>query len=187
MNPDESRESGFDFVIRPARVSDLPVLGRIERAAAALFAEYDVPASVLGDTTPIEELEEARRAGSLWVAASAADQPIGFACAGIVDGHAHLDEVDVDPRHQRRGVGAALVRAVCHWAVEQSLSGVTLTTYRDIPWNAPFYRRLGFIDLGDDELTPALREVVQEEAERGLDPARRTVMRWEPDATADER
>jgi hypothetical protein len=55
---------------------------------------------------------------------------------------------------------------------------VTLTTYRDIPWNAPFYRRLGFEELTAAELTPDLREIVLAEAKKGLEPTRRVVMRW---------
>lgn len=168
------------FRIRPARLSDLPILQDIERAAAELFRSYDVPESVLRDSTSIADFRAALEHGLLWVATGDDDSPIGFACAEILDGYLHLEEVDVDPRHGRRGIGTALVRAVRRSAVERGLSGVTLTTYRDIPWNAPFYRRLGFEELVAAELTEALRNVVREEAERGLEPKQRVVMRWRP-------
>jgi ribosomal protein S18 acetylase RimI-like enzyme len=166
------------FRIRLGRLSDLPILQDIERAAAELLRGYDVPESVLGDSTSIADLREALEQGLLWVAAGEDDSPIGFACAEVLDGYLHLEEVDVDPRHGRRGIGSALVRAVCSCSMEQRRPGVTLTTYRDIPWNAPLYRRLGFEEMAAAELTEALREVVREEAARGLEPKRRIVMRW---------
>jgi hypothetical protein len=70
-----------------------------------------------------------------------------------------------------------LVRAVCDWAATQSLP-VTLTTFRDIPWNAPFYARLGFRELQAEELTPALRARVAEEAAHGLPASLRLAMRY---------
>lgn len=54
---------------------------------------------------------------------------------------------------------------------------MTLTTFRDVPWNAPFYARAGFRELAAAELSPELAELVREEAARGLDPERRVVMR----------
>jgi len=54
---------------------------------------------------------------------------------------------------------------------------VTLTTFRDVPWNMPFYERLGFEVVPTPALSPALRAVVDDETRRGLDPIRRVVMR----------
>jgi GNAT superfamily N-acetyltransferase len=166
--------------IRPARRTDFPELQRIEQAAAELFAGYGVAAAVLQDSTTMEDFGGAHEQELLWVAVAEDDAPIGFAFVERVGEYAHLDELDVDPPHGRRGVGSALVRTVCAWAKEHGLPGVTLTTYRDIPWNAPFYHRLGFAELTSEQLTPALRDLVREEAKRGLDPNRRVVMRWRP-------
>jgi N-acetylglutamate synthase-like GNAT family acetyltransferase len=89
----------------------------------------------------------------------------------------------VHPEHGRRGIGAALVGRACEWAREQALACVTLTTFRDIPWNAPFYRQLGFEELPSDRWDDELRERVAEEAESGLDPDARLVMRLRLDPT----
>jgi predicted N-acetyltransferase YhbS len=86
------------------------------------------------------------------------------------------------PAHGRRGVGAALVRAVCAWARERGLPSVTLTTYRDVPWNAPFYTRLGFRTLRAAELGPKLRALVASEDAHGLRRAERVVMRYQTGA-----
>jgi GNAT superfamily N-acetyltransferase len=166
--------------IRFARPPDFPTLQRIERAAADMFVAYGVAESVLQDSTSIADFREAEENGLLWVAVDEDDSPIGFAFVEHVGEYAHLDELDVDPRHGRRGVGSALVRTVCAWAKEHGFPGVTLTTFRDIPWNAPFYRRLGFDELNPNELTPVLHALVRKEAKRGLQPSRRVVMRWRP-------
>jgi len=56
------------------------------------------------------------------------------------------------------------------------MPAVTLTTFEDVPWNAPLYRHLGFRELRDDELGPGLRAIRDRETAHGLDPARRVSM-----------
>ncbi len=100
---------------------------------------------------------------------------VGFAVAWVVDGEGHLDELAVTPAHGRRGVGRALVDEVVAWALAQGLTSITLTTFRDVPWNAPYYEKLGFRVV--PTLTPALQAMVDEQATWGLDPSLRVVMR----------
>ena len=165
------------YVIALARPEHLQALPEIERQAASLFRGWDVPLSVIEEVTPLEEFRAAQEAGLLWVALSPQHQPVGFALIELGDPSPHLEEIDVHPLHGRRGVGTALVNSVCAWAQAQGYAGITLTTYRDIPWNGPFYARLGFEILEAAELTPELRKRVEEEAARGLDAAQRVVMR----------
>jgi hypothetical protein len=70
-----------------------------------------------------------------------------------------------------------LVLHVCRWAVSNGYESVTLTTFRDPPWNMPFYARLGFEVVPREELSSALRAVVDDESRRGLDASHRVVMR----------
>ena len=42
------------------------------------------------------------------------------------------------------GIGAGLVRAAQIDARNTGIKALTLTTFRDVAWNAPFYARLGF-------------------------------------------
>ncbi|MDH3687423.1 MAG: GNAT family N-acetyltransferase [Myxococcales bacterium] len=177
----EASPSGY--LIRPSRTSDLAQLGAIERAAAHLFAGMSfAEAGVLEDVTELEDFEEAHADENLWVASTPGGTPVGFAFVEEIGGCAHLDELDVHPDHGRRGVGAALVRAVCTAARERGFPGVTLTTFRDVAWNAPFYEKLGFRALAAEELSPELAALVRSEALRGLAPERRVVMRWTPQA-----
>ena len=164
------------YKITAARPDDLPLLPAIELAAAKLVAGH-APESVLAETTSQEVLKRAQSNGQLWVAL-ADDVPVGFAHVKIFEpAAAHLDEIDVHPIHGRRGLGTRLVKAVCEWAASQGYGSVTLSTFRAVPWNMPFYARLGFEVIPPDEIAPELRAVVQDETRRGLDPERRVVMR----------
>jgi predicted GNAT superfamily acetyltransferase len=85
--------------------------------------------------------------------------------------------VSVVPSHQGAGFGRALIDRVAAWAAAAGLPALTLTTFRDVPWNAPLYRHLGFRDLDEAEIGPELAAVLDHEASLGLDPALRTCMR----------
>ena len=102
------------------------------------------------------------------MAVSSTDEPVGFALVSLHDDHVHLEEMDVHPSHARQGIGRALVQTVCDWAREQGFAAVTLTTFRHLAWNAPFYARFGFVSLSESELTPMLTKRLQSEAELGL-------------------
>jgi GNAT superfamily N-acetyltransferase len=164
--------------IRLATAEDVPFLPAIESAACSLFAQIPVTASLSLYLTPVEDFHEAQRHGLLWIAEAAPGDLVGFALAERVDGGLHLEELDVLPAYGRRGIGARLVRAVCDWARAQEATAVTLCTFRDVPWNAPFYQRLGFRILAEDELTPGLAAKVLEEERRGLPRELRVVMRF---------
>jgi GNAT superfamily N-acetyltransferase len=169
-------------VILLARPRDVPALPAIERAAARLF-EGLVPEALLEETTDVAELAAAQAARRLWVAL-VDDVPVGFAHVVLrPDGVPHLEEIDVHPAHGRKGLGAALVRAVCAWAAAAGHDEITLTTFRDVAWNAPFYARLGFAVVGRDDWPPAIATIVAGEAARGLDPAARVVMAHRPGET----
>jgi GNAT superfamily N-acetyltransferase len=98
---------------------------------------------------------------------AAEDPPVGFASVGIVDGQAHLWQLAVSPTAGRLGHGTALVNAVCDWARAAGLGAVTLTTFRDVAWNGPFYARLGFRAL--TELSPGLGAIRDHERSIGDD------------------
>jgi len=164
------------YTIVAARPQDVRLLPAIELAAARLLAGH-APETVLNQTTSEETLDRARRDGHLWVAL-ADDVPVGFAHVEVIEPDvAHLEEVDVHPEYARRGLGTRLVMQVCSWATAAGYQSVSLTTFRDVAWNMPFYARLGFEVVPAEQLSRALRALVEDERRRGLDPSRRVVMR----------
>jgi GNAT superfamily N-acetyltransferase len=160
----------------------LPRLAEIELAAGRLLVGRGLPESALAAGSDAAALQSAQRAGLLWVAFSPDARPVGFARVGRLAGAAHLEEIDVHPAHGRRGIGTALVETVCRWAYAEGLSAVTLTTFRDVPWNAPFYSRLGFRIVAPRELSAAAAARVREEAGPGVDPRTRVFMRFDTGA-----
>ena len=97
----------------------------------------------------------------------AGDPPVGFVCVELVDEVPHIWQLAVHPDHVRRGLGSALVRAVCEWARSERFEAITLTTYRDVPWNGPFYESLGFQTM--ENLTPGLAVIRKHERAIGDD------------------
>ena len=167
------------YSIGAAQAEQIPALPAIELAAARLLRGYALgyaPESVLAETTDERTFADAARDGRLWVV-SAGNTPVGFALVKMLAHDLpHLEEIDVDPSHGRRGLGTALVKSVCEWATDSGYAVLTLTTFRTAPWNLPFYARMGFVEIPRETLRPELAAVVSEEAHRGLDPHRRAVM-----------
>lgn len=164
------------YAIRPVRRAELPKLQQIEQAAGQLFAETD-HAWIAGDEgMGLDTLKHWFKHGKIWVVVTASDEPVGFAIARTVDGKAYLHELDIHPNHGRQGLGACLIDTVSDWARTNGYPAVTLTTCVDIPWNAPYYTRLGFRVLPDEELEPGLRAIRAHEIEAGWAPAERVCM-----------
>jgi GNAT superfamily N-acetyltransferase len=124
-----------------------------------------------------EDFESRQHRGVLWVAVDERDYPVGFATCSQLDGIAHLDELDVVPRHGRRGLGSLLLRAACTWARSRAYPAITLSTTRDVPWNEPFYRRRGFQELAESAYTTGLQRLRAAEAAAGLPVGRRLIMK----------
>ncbi|MGH7899826.1 MAG: GNAT family N-acetyltransferase [Candidatus Binatia bacterium] len=159
---------------RPEHVHALPA---VELAAASLLRGH-APDSVLAEATDETTFAEAARHGRLWVAL-AAEKPVGFALVEMLAGDLpHLDELDVEPAHGRRGLGTRLVRTVCDWAAGSGYAELTLTTFRAVAWNMPFYARLGFVEIPPHALRPELAAVVREEASRGMPAETRVAMAY---------
>jgi GNAT superfamily N-acetyltransferase len=172
------------YAIALARPRDVPALAAIELAAGAML-EGHAPASVLNEPTSEADHRHAQAQGLLWVALDG-DTPVGFAHVEMLAPDLpHLEELDVHPRHGRHGLGTALVRTVCDWARRAGYTALTLTTFRAVPWNMPFYAKLGFEEVPADALRAELAAVVRDEAARGLAVERRVVMAYSTGAGSD--
>ncbi|ODU23470.1 MAG: GNAT family N-acetyltransferase [Pseudonocardia sp. SCN 73-27] len=162
--------------VRPARPADVTRLIEIEDAAGERFREIGMDA-VADDPSPSpDEMFRLVAAGVIRVV-DIDGRAAGYLQAEVVDDCAHVEQVSVDPAHIGLRVGRALLDDNTERALAAGLSAVTLTTYVDVPWNGPYYRRRGFRVLGDDEITPGLAALRAEETRRGLDRWPRCCMR----------
>lgn len=159
------RHRSLTIEIRLAAEADLPYLPAIERAAADAFVGRDIPFEAITGVTPAEAWRPALDAGTLWIADDG--EPVGFLGATRHGRRLHIDEFDIRPSHQGRGLGRRMLGEVIGWARGEGLESLSLTTFAHIPWNAPFYASCGFIALGED-LPADLGAVLAAETARGL-------------------
>ena len=145
--------------IRVAAREEFPRLREIEALADRMFAAIG-----MGPFTTVPEDDHLDQAAVVLVSGMPA---LGFACVDIVDGLAHLWQLSVDPAAGRQGRGSALLNNVCEWASARGLPAVTLTTFKDVSWNAPFYERLGFRVI--EGLSSGLWAIREHEREIGDD------------------
>jgi GNAT superfamily N-acetyltransferase len=165
------------MTIRAVRAHELERLREIERAAGEVFRTIGMDAIADDEPPVVEELEEYRAAGRAWVAVDDADMPIAYVIVDVLDGAAHVEQVSVHPDHARQGLGRRLLDHVAQWARARGLDAMTLTSFRDVAWNAPYYERCGFIVLAEDDVGPELQARRDDETAHGLDPDRRVCMR----------
>jgi GNAT superfamily N-acetyltransferase len=166
------------YRVRAALPRDVPALPEIEVQAAARFPDEDLSPAQRAQAMPESAFAVAAQEGRLWVAVEEPrETPVGFAFARVVDGSAHLYEIDVHPEHGRMGLGSQLVECVIDWARDRGDAELSLTTFSHIPWNAPYYARLGFEPLAASEVGPEHKCLLEQEASNGLDPAKRVAMR----------
>lgn len=164
------------FDVRSARPEDLAALADIEMAAGSRYRSVGMHDVADDEPPPDTEYRSALDAGLLWVA-EAEGRTIGYAWGVDLDGQPHLEQLSVLPEYEGHGIGTALLDAVATWANSTGAGSLTLSTFREVPWNSPWYARRGFEVLPVARLDERLLAVRHHEAERGLDVDARVVMR----------
>lgn len=162
--------------IRKARQDEVLLLQALQLDAGELFRSAGM--DDVADNPPKDpaELRKAIAAGLLWVACGPDDAPLGM--AQVLDHHgvAHLEEISVRMAAGRQGVGTALLLAVMDALRQRHYRRMTLSTFSHLPWNRPFYEKLGFAVVPEAEWTPPLRQVRRNEAAMGFDMGERVIM-----------
>src|SRR5437867_332412 len=138
---DQQTES---YRIRLARPDEVPRLREIEDEAGTIFSGLGLIDEALDVSFPLDDLARLVGVRQVWVGCLSDDLPVGMVIASVREGAVYIEEMDVLPEHGRRGLGANLLGCVCAWAKAQGHAAVTLSTFRDVPWNGPFYRKHGF-------------------------------------------
>lgn len=154
-------------LIRPATPAEAELLPEIERSAGEAFrgSVHDWVAD--HDVTPADAYPPLIASGLVWVALTG-DSPAGFVACEAFDDALHVWELAVRHDRQGRGLGRSLMRAAIEAAAARHLPVVTLTTFLNIPWNAPFYESLGFRVIAASEMPSRLAEALSGETARGL-------------------
>ena len=163
--------------IRQPRADELEELRSIERDAGRAFATIGMPAIAADEPLPVAELEAFRAAERLFVAVDGRDRPVAYLLSAVVDGCAHVEQVSVATAHAGQGLGALLIDHLGALALADGRPALTLTTFRDVPWNAPYYRRLGFVTVDPGDQGPELAALVAHEAASIPSDAPRVAMR----------
>jgi ribosomal protein S18 acetylase RimI-like enzyme len=158
-----------ETVIRPARREDLERIAVIEESGAETFDHAGMPLADGSPPAPPDQWAATLDAGLLWVADEPGHGPIGFVAAEVHEGSLYIAEIDVLMERQQRGHGAALMRHAIAHARRRGLASVTLTTFRNVRWNAPFYAKLGFAELAPSETPPWLAAHIADETARGFE------------------
>lgn len=147
--------------VRLAEPGEFDRMVDVERRSGELFTDY-------GLVLPEDGQERARLTAAEWILV--AGRPlIGFAAVSTVDGVAHLEQISVHPDHGRRGIGGWLLEQVCVRVRESGGVAISLTTFRDVPWNGPWYASRGFQELTDESLGLELAAIRGAERAAGLD------------------
>ena len=166
-------------MIREAQAKDLPKIRDIEAATGEYFRPLGMDA--IADDAPLslEALAVYQQAGRAWVATGSGDEVVAYLLVNEVGPYAHIEQVSVHPLHARKALGRKLIDAAGSWAAARGLQGMTLTTFEDVPWNAPYYSRLGFRPVPEPEWPEGIRRIVRAENAHGLGAWPRVVMKMD--------
>lgn len=148
-------------VIREMRQHDTDAVVAVSLAADTLFERAGLE---LPPDDPREMLDHVEHV----LVAEVDGSVVGLAATTVLDGATHVEQLAVDPAHGRRGVGGALLERVCAEAAVRGHNRVTLTTFRDLPWNGPWYERRGFVALPREAWGPGLVRQWETEEEAGI-------------------
>jgi GNAT superfamily N-acetyltransferase len=165
--------SRTDWSLRLARAADAEAMPDIERAAAVAFA-YEPSVDPARTRSQADYTRLIRKGHSL--VAHVGEAMAGFLVAEPFRRELHIWEMDVAPAFQRRGIGAGLVRAAQIDARNTGFSALTLTTFRDLAWNGPFYARLGFEEVTALDAHLRLAGELANEVDDGMPADRRCAM-----------
>lgn len=157
-----------NYNIVPGRPEHLPALADIELDAAKLFPADLLPPDLSGHTVSPDALQDGLTDRLLWVAVGPDGSPVGFILLSALDALIFIKEMDVHRHHQQQGLGRALINTALAAARQRGFEGAALTTFSSVPWNAPFYKKLGFTTLEHGNVPAVIIKILENERDAGL-------------------
>jgi ribosomal protein S18 acetylase RimI-like enzyme len=127
--------------LRPATAADVPRLSELVRAAYAHYVERlgGPPRPMTDDYAEVvrtHRVTVAQRGGGI----------VGLIVLGVSDEGFFVDNVAVDPSHQRAGVGKALLDHAEIAARDAGFDSIYLFTHERMVENLALYKRIGYVE-----------------------------------------
>ncbi|WYW97883.1 GNAT family N-acetyltransferase [Proteus vulgaris] len=168
MTTTQNKIKNNDITLRQTEINDAVKLPIIEQSAGQLFRTIEDLSwiSESGVQSVEKHLAFIHQQGH-WVAVNSDNEPVGFIMTKPLPESLFIHELSVSEAWQNKGIGKLLIQKIKDEAKAHQLSAITLTTFRHVPWNAPYYQRLGFSILSENEIPPSLQEILDDEVERG--------------------
>ncbi|OAF98572.1 acyl-CoA N-acyltransferase [Paraphaeosphaeria sporulosa] len=163
----------IEYTLREATEDDKKTLTIIELDAVALFKTIPELADLGESHASPDQLSTWLSNGRIYIAEDNG-KAVGFVAAVTMDTTLYIAEISTIREYQGKGVGLTLIAAVLDWARELSAATgrkprVSLTTYREITWNAPYYRKRGFREVEAETLGPKhVEKMNHDQGERNL-------------------
>jgi len=161
--------------IRKATPEEFSILPHIETLAAQAFVELG-----LNDISEMPPLPGSFYSGlpstAIILLAEHKNDIVGFCVTIVLDGQAHLKELSVAYAFSGQGIGKKLLQHMCCEAKTQGHNAITLTTFADISFNAPFYKCLDFAEFTPNTQWPELQNLRAEEKRGALRHHKRIAM-----------
>ena len=165
-----------EYVIAPASPGDIERLIEVDLAAGQLFAPTGLLSDdALDDHVPEAVMLQAIEVGDLLKTSAPDGTPVGFALVSPRGGTLYLDQISMHPDCGCKGLGTDMMRHVLQLAKQRRLKQVTLSTFRNVPWNGPFYRKLGFREIPRKDMAGWMLDLERIQAE-SLDVSQRCFM-----------
>ncbi len=163
--------------MRDWRKDDIARLIAVETAADGLFAQHGYPHIAEAPPREPSQLHKLLIVKDVVVAADENDGACGFALAGDIGDCCWLYQIAVHPAHGRKGLGTALLHAVLRRGLTRGKRYAALSTFRRVPYNAPFYEKHGFHELPLDQAPADLAGQFEMEVPPDVDRLDRVLMR----------
>lgn len=175
MNQNKQTKEPTKLVIRAAKCSDIDELMNVEQSANQAFLVIPHLAWLAEiDLLPVE-YHQKFIVNDYSAVALIDEQVVGFIYAMRYEEDLYILEVDVDRAKQQQGIGQQLFKYMTSLSQKDGFKRITLTTFTDVAWNAPFYRKLGF-EVMPAPLPAYLVDKIDREVSFGFERASRTAM-----------
>lgn len=154
---------------RAADASDAEALSAIEENAATVFKQLGggYAALDLSALTPQFYKDAIAQNQIIWLV-ELHGQAVGFLRAKPVDDVLYCAEMSVMRHHHGKGLGEKLLNRFVAYAKEEGFKGVSGITFKNVPWNGPYYLKQGFSYLGESQIGPELKAIMSGPAETDL-------------------